>query len=366
MDIIRDDSSKLDLIKYLQREIIDRKWAEKKANDALDYAESIIDSVKSPLIVLDDEYKVISANLPFFELFGLSIETGIGKKFFELEKGLFDIVELKKLIFSDCVENQSIQFFQDFEIVGKKFLEIKCVNLQYNIKHLKFKLVIINDITELINTQKALEKTVNEKQFLINEIQHRVKNNLYLIESVLNLEMDSLKSQESIKAFNSTIKRIHCLGLLYEKLYRAKEKDDVSIKSYLSELISSMNDLFDKNISIKIDEKFEDFYLNGKVLFIIGLIINELITNAMKYAFIEKDSGQIRISSNIKDDTIKLIVQDNGVGISESINGNKTDTFGVQLLNMLSSQIDGKLSIEDNDGTKCTIQFKKDQINKIL
>ena len=143
MDIINDEASLIDLVKNLQKEIISRKWAEKKACDALDYAESIIDSVPSPLIVLDDDYKIVSANMPFFELFALSVEESIGKKFFEFANEIFDIEQLKNVIFEDSGSNQSIELFQDFKLLGEKYLQVKCVNLQYNIKHLNFKLVII-------------------------------------------------------------------------------------------------------------------------------------------------------------------------------------------------------------------------------
>ncbi|NTW19117.1 MAG: hypothetical protein HGA42_05655 [Nostocales cyanobacterium W4_Combined_metabat2_030] len=249
MDSSSNDHHLIELIKSFRKEIIDRKWAEKKANDALDYAESILDSVISPIIVLDNEYKIISVNMPFFHLFNISIEKIIGKYFFEISDSLFNIDILKEMIISNEKDINEFELFHEFKIVGKKYLQIKCVNLQYNIKHLNFKLVIINDITD---SKNAMDE-IRVKHALLSKIHHRTKNNLIMIESLLKLQLKSVKDEKVEKFLIDNISRISAVTSVHLILGKSNNFESIDFNQFVQKLICNIKVLYGKEVKYTID-----------------------------------------------------------------------------------------------------------------
>jgi two-component sensor histidine kinase len=355
MNIANDNTNLIELVKSLQKEMLNRKWAEKKASDALDYAESIIDSVKNPLIVLDDEYKVVSTNIPFYQLFSLTMDSVIGKNLFEISDGLFNISELKNIIYFNEEERKTTLEI-DFKILGNKYLEISCFDLQYNIKHLKFKLVVISDITDLMSIQKNLELSNKKSSLLIKEIYHRTFNNFASIQMLLELEIENSEKQVPIEIIQISISRIENLCIYYKKLQESSDLSSISTKKYFSTLIDSVVELLFNKVPIKIEKNIDDFDLNGNIGFALGLIINELITNSMKYAFIGRDSGIIFFSMKNQNNHIVVEIKDNGVGFQNNLKNEKS--FGMELIDsLITTEIKGKYSIENDNGTKCKIEF---------
>lgn len=355
MDIIKDDTDFLELIRNLQKEIINRKWAEKKANDALDYAESIIDSIINPIIVLDEEDKIISVNIPFIELFSLGTYECLGKPLFDFHNGLFNIAELKKLIQNNKTQIASIYISQEFKLLGQKHLEVKAVNLQYNVKHLNFKLIMFHDITEMKNIQTKLENIILEKQLLLREINHRVKNNLCIIESLLNLELPSIVDEVANKAMMKTIARIHSVTTLYENLSSLRGNTGTNFKQFLELFIEDIKKVFGDKATLTLEMNFDDFCVDGNLMFQIGLLLNELFTNSIKYAFEETENPQIKLSARNKDGRILLTVSDNGCGMSET--SEKKNGFGHQLIKMMVDQLSGDINYERKNGLVCTISL---------
>jgi two-component sensor histidine kinase len=145
--------------------------------------------------------------------------------------------------------------------------------------------------------------------------------------------------------------------VLYDKLYRSDDFRELSLKEYLPSLVNEIAANFLINGLVKIEYMIEDFNLDAKTLFPLGIIVNEIITNAMKYAFTGKESGLITISASVKSSHAEIIIADDGIGIPESIDVKHSSGFGLSLIDMLTDQIGGTIRLERGHGTKYILEL---------
>lgn len=206
--------------------------------------------------------------------------------------------------------------------------------------------------------QTKIATTLNEKKVLLKEVHHRIKNNMSVIRNLLSIQSDNIKIPEATAAFQDAIARIDSMGILYDKLYLTESYTNVSIKVYLSQLIDEIFQMFPDRRSIKVEKQIDDFTISTEIIFPLGIIVNELITNAMKYAFPNQDNGLIQISAVKKENNITLVFEDNGIGIPELLNHEKQKGFGLTLIELLTDQIGGNCKIERTNGLKYIIEFE--------
>ncbi len=214
------------------------------------------------------------------------------------------------------------------------------------------------DITERKQSEEEIQKQLSEKTTLLKEVHHRIKNNIASIEGLLSLQSQAISNPEAVSALQDAISRVGSMRVLYDKLLISDDFKDISVKNYLESLIDSVADLFPDHLKITIDKKIDDFDLSSKNLFPIGIILNELLTNIMKYAFIDRKSGLIHISLSNIQNQVTLTIQDNGNGLPEGFDINKSNGFGLMLVRMLSGQLDGTFTIENHNGTRSILKFK--------
>jgi two-component sensor histidine kinase len=151
--------------------------------------------------------------------------------------------------------------------------------------------------------------------------------------------------------------RVNSMRLLYDKLLLSEDCKDISVKNYFEDLIDTIIAIFADNDKIKFDKQIADFHLDSKRLFPLGIIINELLTNIMKHAFIKRNTGLIKISLTNVAKHITLTIQDNGNGLPDGFDINESKGFGLVLVKMLCQQLGGSFSIKKHAGTKCIIEF---------
>jgi two-component system, sensor histidine kinase PdtaS len=229
-----------------------------------------------------------------------------------------------------------------------------------------------NDIIDTKNsiletTQQKLQQSLNEKEVLLKEIHHRVKNNLQLVNSLLSIQARNTSQGEELKEFlNKSQNRVQSMALIHETLYSSNNLSKVDFEKYVQKLTDHLLNSFDiekENITTLINTN--DIILDVETVIPLGLILTELINNSLKYAF-PKGKGKIEISlQNFDDKNLDLIVFDNGIGLPANYS-NKETTLGMQLVNDLTAQIEGKLLLDNSDGTKFTIRFPKQFDNKNL
>ena len=223
----------------------------------------------------------------------------------------------------------------------------------------KYLLGISEDITERKEAEKEIEKQLAEKEILLKEIHHRIKNNIASISGLISLRLQSVTNSEAVAVLRDAIARVDSMRVLYDKLLLSEDYKDISVKKYLDDLINTIIAIFPDKAKIKFDKQISDFQLDPKRLFPLGLIINELITNKMKYAFIGRDAGKITISLTTVDKHVKLFVEDDGNGLPEGFDIKESKGFGLMLVKMLSQQLGGSFSMEKHEGTRCTVEFNK-------
>ena len=212
-------------------------------------------------------------------------------------------------------------------------------------------------------TEEKLSRSLGEKEVLLKEIHHRVKNNLQIISSLLNLQTSYIKDKDSRDKISDSINRIQSMAIIHEMLYGTKGLSTVNIKDYLDNLLTSLKTSLgspEKNIELKVvmDLKKEVLDIDKAVPF--GLIINELVSNSFKHAFPDRDKGKVVVTLKQKKGGIEgycLIVEDDGVGAPADLDLATNKSFGLELINTLAAQLDAQISIETGKGTKFIFEF---------
>lgn len=210
--------------------------------------------------------------------------------------------------------------------------------------------------------EEKLKASLNEKEFLIKEIHHRVKNNLQIISSLLNLQESTIKDGQAREKYRESVGRVKSMALIHEMLYQSKNLSNINAEQYLNELVSYIGSTYNlgKKIRVKlsIDSSLKRIDMNRAVP--CGLLINELLSNAFKYAFYNKKTGSIHIDFKILkrgNYKFQLSVKDNGVGLPSKVNINSPETLGLQLVQTLVDQLEGNLIVNHKKGTEFAIQF---------
>jgi PAS domain S-box-containing protein len=220
-------------------------------------------------------------------------------------------------------------------------------------------LLIVTDITSRLVTEKKLLDTIREKETLIKEIHHRVKNNLQLISSIIYLKLASV-TQDDIKNFlEDTRQKIRSIALIHERLLQTEKLDRVELSDYLGKLIHDLKVTYYKSdLSLDVATDIPEKMVGLDTAIICGLIVNELVTNAIKHAFTGRSSGVIRISFREgPSEKFLLTVADDGVSLPTHITPGYTNSFGMQLIDVFVKQLGGTFEINREKGTTFQIHF---------
>ena len=205
-----------------------------------------------------------------------------------------------------------------------------------------------------IQRQASLKK----KDLMIKEIHHRMKNNMQIISSLLSLQGDYVDDLKLLNILKESQTRVRSMSILHEKLYQSEDEYWINTSDYIHKLVQNLfktHTIEGGMITPIID--VENVKLNIKTAVPCGLIINELLSNSLKYAFPQEREGEIHISLKAKDNKFKLIISDSGIGLPEDLDFRNTESLGLKLVNSLTNQIDGKIELDRSQGTKFKITF---------
>ena len=220
-------------------------------------------------------------------------------------------------------------------------------------------ILIILYITYKIDKKKGklLEKQNKEKEFLLKEIHHRVKNNLEIISSLLALQSAKINNPNVQEALQESQNRVYSMSLIHQRLYQGKNLAGIEMNDYLINLSTYILDSFGAESRISFDYFIETTELDIDIAIPLGLIVNELLTNCFKYAFPNNKKGKIAISlQNIEENVLLLKVTDNGIGIKED-ELEKSTGFGIQLIKLLTQQLNGELKFKAKKGTSISLKI---------
>ncbi|HEX7468299.1 MAG TPA: histidine kinase dimerization/phosphoacceptor domain -containing protein, partial [Methanobacterium sp.] len=218
----------------------------------------------------------------------------------------------------------------------------------------------LRDITERKNIEIQLKNSLTEKEMLLKEIHHRVKNNLMIISSLLNLQSGYIEDKASQNIFKESENRARSMALIHERLYQSTDLKRIDFGDYITSLATELFHTYvsERNL-IELKINVEDILLDINTSIPLGLIVNELITNSLKHAFPNGMKGKINIDFYLKNDHFEFTVKDDGIGFPEDIDFQNTNSLGLQIVNSLTEQIDGEIKLNKSNGTEFKITFKE-------
>ena len=308
----------------------------------------------------------------FFHVLNESSKTLASLGFFKESLAFKDkCVLLTRKIYSEDL-SQSLANFKTKQVIESKQLELNHEKEQsklYIIISLLVSFLLIGALLFLNRKQKQskilkskntqIKEALKEKELLIKEVHHRVKNNFQIVSSLLELQTHGINDEKALEFIVENQNRVKSMALIHQKLYQNKN-DLIDFKDYVKDLINELSQLYVSNKKVKITTDIENIYFDIDTAIPLGLIVNELVTNAYKHAFIDEEvAGELSVSVKRNDkESYKLIVFDNGIGIRDYNTIGEIKKFGLHLVIRLVKQLQGELKLENDSGLNVLIVFK--------
>lgn len=363
--IYNDDGEIVELAGLAQT-ITFKKAAEKKLRDQASKINAIFNSTAMLIWTVDRNMRIVSYNKVFADQFFklLGEEVSIGSNFIAALKSKIEPAnyELLEEFFTAAFkgENQRFEGVLHGDEGEKKWMESFFNPIYSDHNEIKEISCLSHDITEKVLIQKQMEESIHEKEILLQEVHHRVKNNLQVISSILNLQSSYVKDENSLNILRESQNRIKSMSFIHESLYQTKDFAHIEFSDYILSLSRNLVHSYSMTTSgIKLVTDFEKTHLSLDQAIPCGLIANELISNALKYAFVNTDHGEIGISIKDKDGKIEMEISDNGIGLPEDLDYENSDSLGLQLVYTLIDQLDAIMKVDTSKGTKYLITFEK-------
>ncbi|MCK4353543.1 PAS domain S-box protein [candidate division WOR-3 bacterium] len=346
---------------------IERKQAEKALKESEERLSAIFESARDGIVLVDKTGKIIKMNERITEVAGYTQEDIVGNHLSLMK--MFTLKDLPRLMtdFAKIIAGVEVTPIE-YRLKTKKGL-ILYVEIHGSAVKENGKIVgavgLLRDITERKQAEEQIKKDLKEKDVMLKEIYHRVKNNMQVIISLLNLQSRNIKDNNVKEMFNICKNRIFSMSLVHERLYGSKDLASIDFQPYIKSLTTHLLTTARGIASnIQIDVNAEDITLDVNKAIPCGLIINELISNAFKHAFpftADKPKaikGKVNVKMyKDKEGKYNLIIQDDGIGFPEDLDFRNTQSLGLQLVMGLTQQIDGNIDLEIDGGSKFKIVF---------
>ncbi|MDG2369599.1 MAG: histidine kinase dimerization/phosphoacceptor domain -containing protein [Flavobacteriales bacterium] len=345
----------------ISRDISEIKKAEIKIIESEKRYRELFINLSDAIIIVNENNDILEMNPEASNLFGLQLKK-------ERVINLYDFIERKdikktRLKSKELRETGEIKGLE-IDIIDAKARK-KTVELSSNAVYVdgvfKGSRDILRDVTEKKIINDELRISLKQKEVLLKEVHHRVKNNLQVISSILNLQSSYVEDKKTLDILRESQNRVKSMSFIHENLYRTKDFNKIDFTEYIENLTKSMIHSYqysENNISLILD--LDNVLLSIDISIPCGLIINELLSNALKYAFPIKKTGTILISVKKQSNKrIQIIVEDNGVGYTKGLDSENEGSLGMLLVRTLIEQIDGKIELLKHSGTKYLITFDR-------
>jgi PAS domain S-box-containing protein len=363
-----------------EKEINYRKIAKEKLKESEKRLYDIIDFLPDATFAINNQGEVISWNRAMEDLTGFKAENMMGKGNYEYSLPFY---RMRRPVLIDLVINpdENIEKYYDHlerrgEIIlfeteiplngNNSTLWGKAVPLYDGKGNINGAIETIRDITERKKSENEIKSSLKEKNILLQEIHHRVKNNMQIISSLLNLQSRYVDEEEAVNVLKESQNRVKSMAMIHEKLYESDDLAHINFIEYIHSLVTNL--FYSYNLEyaqIKQILEIENINLNMETAVPCGLIISELISNSLKYAF-PNGKGEIYVSLKSVEDKYELIIRDNGIGLPEELDFDHLESLGLRLVTSLTEQIDGELTVERSHGTEFKITFKQLEYKKRL
>ena len=329
--------------------------------DGIELAHAIVDTVRDPLVVLDQELRVIAASRSFYKAFRLVREDVRGHLLYEIDGGQWDIPELRELLETIANNQATIEAYEvdrEFPAIGHRIMLLNARKVFYAKGTHTTVLLAFEDITDRRAIERQVQELLREKDMLLEEMQHRVANSLQIIASILLIKARSVQSEETRLQLEDAHQRVLSVAAVQQHLHVVGGGKPIELGNYLTKLCETLAQSMigdSRPISLKVDADAGTAVSRDAVS--IGLIVTELVMNALKHAFRgEKLDAAIVVSYKVAGTDWKLTVSDNGVGKPDVSAGDTKPGLGTSLVKALTRQLEAFVEIaSDSHGTAVSI-----------
>lgn len=368
------------MILEMDIDVTEQKKAEERLQESEERYRNIVETANEGILTTDNKTRITYVNPKIIDMLGYTLEEIIGKSVCDF------VSEEYRYIVNRNLKKRTPGIFESYELklIRKDGMPLWML---INAKPLfdkdgKF-IGVMSMFTDITQRKEAEDALNNFEAIRKKEIHHRIKNNLQVISSLLDLQAEKFRNRKNIsesevlEAFKESQDRVVSMALIHEELYKGEELDKLNFSLYIKELADALfltYKLGNVDVSLNIDLE-KNILLDMDTAVPLGIIVNELVSNALKYAFSDRDKGEIQIkfhkdengghrnsieeskSEDYKSTSFTLIISDNGVGISKDLDIKNLDSLGLQLVTFLVDQLDGELKLKTDNGTEFVIKF---------
>ena len=319
-------------------------------------ADEIISTMGESLILLDMKGTIVTVNKAALHLLGFEEQDLIGRSIAricaennDMQRVLADIQTRKNVRNRECLFKTRSGRFVPTLISASGFIQQR---------HLQGVVLVVYDITERKKVEEKLKQSLREKEVLLSEMHHRVKNNLMIISSLLDLQSSHTNSRHAREILKESQSRIKSMQLIHQKMYQSQTLTNIDSTDYIENLVIDLFNSYCLDTSrIHLETSIDECPMGFDTAIPCGIIINELISNALKHAFPDGRDGTIRVAFKHKNDNITLTIHDSGIGITMPVDFTTTKSLGLTLIRMMTQQLDGTVDVAVDQGTCFRITF---------
>jgi PAS domain S-box-containing protein len=325
----------------------------------------LFETAQDGILILDaDTGQIVDVNPFLVTMLGFSREEFFGKKIWEI--GLFRDIVANKDNFGKLQRKEYIRYEDlPLETADGRRIPVEFVSNVYMVDNKKVIQCNIRDVTERKKMSAQIDASLTEKEILLKEIHHRVKNNLQIVSSLLNMHIRKINDPLATEALQDSQNRVMSMALVHEHLYKSNDLTNIDLMNYISALGTGLFVVFEtEKHGIRFDLNIHNVYVDINTAIPLGLIVNELITNSLKHAFREQEDCRISVTASKNPGGLTLIIADNGVGIAGDITLEDQNSLGLRLVRALTRQLHGTVTIDRKEGTKFTFAFPPAAENK--
>jgi chemotaxis protein methyltransferase CheR len=318
------------------------------AHDACALAEGIVDTVREPVLVLDQEMRVLAANRSFYFTFKVVPKSTQGKLLYRLGDGQWGMPALRVLLEKILPEHGVMDDYEvdyDFPIIGRRTMLLNARKIFYEAGSQATILLGIEDVTKKRAAERELAELVRQKDIMLEEMQHRVSNSLQIIASIIMMKAKSVNSEEMRRHLQEAHQRVLSVAAVQQHLHATAAGATIQLGAYLTKLCDALSrSMIGDNRSISLKVRGEDGSASCRDAESLGLIVTELIINSLKHAFNESTrDGQIRVAFDVSGTDWKLSVVDNGIGKPDGVFAQPKTGLGTAIIDALAKQLDAKV-----------------------
>ncbi len=359
---VRYGEEEKNILKFVSDQVamaVERKKSEEEVQERERFLSSVFESIQDGISILDQEYNIIRVNWAIEKWYAHAMPI-VGKKCYEayhLQKDPCAVCPTRTTLKTAQASYEVVPRIGDggqttgwldlysFPLIDKKTGQMKGV-IEY-----------IRDITERKEAEDRLQSSLSEKEVLLREIHHRVKNNMQVISSLLNLQSRRVSDPIVLDMFRESQRRIRSMALIHERLYQSSDLSRIEFSQYLGNLATHLFHSYQVDSNrIRLTMDTEEVFLNINTAIPCGLIVNELVSNSLKHGFPNGRNGEVAIELHrVSGEGYLLRVRDDGVGFPEELDFRRTETLGMQIVMTLVSQIEGSIELQREKGTEFKI-----------